>query len=266
MEYSLLFILLGFFLGAFGTLVGTGGGFILVPVLLWLYPEQSPEFITSISLAVVCVNSLSGGLAYRRMKRIDYRSGIVLALATAPGAVLGALGTAYIPRNTFDLFVGILLLVACVLLLVRPYGMRRSPDSALSTDKLHHQPLSSRQLVVGGVLSFFIGLFSSLLGISGGIFQVPMLVYGLHLPVHIAVATSEFVLALKGLAATSVHVVSGTVFAGLSQIFTLSLGVFAGAQAGAWLSSHVRGEWIMRALALSIGSIGIRFVATALAL
>lgn len=44
---------LGFVVGAFGTLIGAGGGFILVPVLLLMYPDKSPETITSISLAVV---------------------------------------------------------------------------------------------------------------------------------------------------------------------------------------------------------------------
>jgi hypothetical protein len=44
---------LGFAVGAYGTLIGAGGGFVLVPILLLLYPNESPEIITSISLAVV---------------------------------------------------------------------------------------------------------------------------------------------------------------------------------------------------------------------
>jgi len=51
---------LGLVVGAFGTMIGAGGGFILVPVLLLIYPDKSSETITSISLAVVFLNSLSG--------------------------------------------------------------------------------------------------------------------------------------------------------------------------------------------------------------
>src|SRR3989337_4462408 len=80
---------LGLIVGAFGTLIGAGGGFILVPVLLLLYPNEKTDLITGISLAVVFFNALSGSLAYSRMKRIDYKSGIIFSIATIPGARFG---------------------------------------------------------------------------------------------------------------------------------------------------------------------------------
>ena len=84
-------VAIGFGVGAFGTLIGAGGGFILTPILLLLYPHDSPQTITAISLAVVFFNALSGSTAYARQRRIDYRSGVVFAVATLPGAVGGAL-------------------------------------------------------------------------------------------------------------------------------------------------------------------------------
>src|SRR5499427_7857457 len=80
----------GVLIGAFGTLIGAGGGFVLTPMLLLVYPHESPEIITSISLAVVFFNAFSGSVAYARMQRIDYKSGVLLALATLPGPVIGA--------------------------------------------------------------------------------------------------------------------------------------------------------------------------------
>lgn len=262
----LFFVLLGLFLGAFGTLVGTGGGFILVPVLLWLYPDHPPEYITSISLAVVCVNSLSGVWAYGRMKRVDFLSGTVFAAATIPGAVLGALSTTLLPRGTFETFIGFLLIATCIMLLIRPIGKQKATGTHPANAIASHHKLAPRKLILGALFSFFMGFFSSMLGISGGIFQVPMLVYLLEFPVHIAVATSEFVLSLKGFAAASVHLFNGNLADGIWQITMLSIGVALGAQVGAWISNHVKGEWIMRVLALSIGSIGLRFLMTALAL
>jgi uncharacterized membrane protein YfcA len=103
---------LGVAIGTFGTLIGAGGGFILVPILLLVYPHEKTELITSISLAVVFFNALSGSWAYSRMKRIDYRSGIVFAIATVPGAILGAVSTAYVSRLVFDLIFGILMIAA----------------------------------------------------------------------------------------------------------------------------------------------------------
>lgn len=81
---------LGFAVGVFGTLVGAGGGFILTPVLLLLYPHSTPDLTTAISLVVVFFNASSGTVAYARQRRVDYRSGLLFAACTLPGAVLAA--------------------------------------------------------------------------------------------------------------------------------------------------------------------------------
>lgn len=80
--WELLLLPLGFVVGAYGTLVGAGGGFVLVPALLLIYPGEKRSSITSISLAVVFFNALSGSAAYARLKRIDYVTGLIFA-ATA---------------------------------------------------------------------------------------------------------------------------------------------------------------------------------------
>lgn len=265
MELYVVFIILGFFLGTFGTLVGTGGGFLLVPVLLWVYPEWSPAAITSISLAVVAVNSMSGVWAYSRLRRIHYQAGIAFAGAAVPGAMLGAFSTSYVPRGTFDFAIGMLLVVAAVLLFwVSIRRSRAVPHQERAALLSSAYQMSRHKIIIGSLLSGFIAFCSSLLGISGGIFQVPMMVFGLSMPVHIAVATSEFTLAIKGVSAASVHLMQGTLLTTLPQVLILSMGVAAGAQVGARLSSRIHGDWIMRLVALSIGFIGVGVATTAL--
>ena len=80
---SLWLILLGAVAGGLGTLIGAGGGFLLVPALIFLYPAAAPDTITSISLAVVACNAVSGSMAYARMKRIDSSSTRVPAWKTS---------------------------------------------------------------------------------------------------------------------------------------------------------------------------------------
>ena len=127
MEHYLWLVPLGFVVGCYGTLIGAGGGFLLVPVLLLYYPDESPEVITAISLAVVFFNALSGSWAYSRMKRIDYKTGLLFGVTTIPGAILGALSTTYIPRRTFDGAFGLLMIAASVFLFLYP-GRREERD------------------------------------------------------------------------------------------------------------------------------------------
>ena len=108
-EYYLLLIPLGFAVGTYGTLIGAGGGFILIPLLLFLYPTEDIRIITSISLAVIFCNAFSGTIAYGRMGRIDYKSGLLLAAATVPGAVVGVLTTDFLPRQLFNILLGVMM-------------------------------------------------------------------------------------------------------------------------------------------------------------
>src|SRR5436309_13816623 len=105
-----LLIPLGFVVGAFGTLIGAGGGFILVPALLLLYPSAKPSVITGISLAVVFFNAASGSVAYAREHRIDFRTGMAFAGAAVPGAIVGALAVGFLPCGVFDAGFGLLLI------------------------------------------------------------------------------------------------------------------------------------------------------------
>src|SRR5882762_5192916 len=107
---------LGLLVGAFGTLVGAGGGAVLVPVLLILLPQETSATITAISLATVFFNAYSGTIAYVRMGRVDFRLGTLFTLASLPGAVLGVVLVHRMPRNLFDPLFGILLLsIGCFL-------------------------------------------------------------------------------------------------------------------------------------------------------
>jgi len=265
MEQFLLLIPLGFLVGTFGTLIGAGGGFILVPILLLLYPDKNPETITSISLAVVFFNALSGSFAYARAKRIDYKSGLIFSVSTIPGSILGAFTTGFIPRNIFDGVFGVILIALSIFLMIRPNNDKNTE----SKPKINHilrsitdaEDISytySYNPVLGIVLSTFVGYISSLLGIGGGIIHVPALVQLLNFPVHIATATSHFILVFMALSGTCVHIATGTLTNGIFQTLALSIGVLFGAQLGAKLSNRFHGVWIIRSLAAALALVGVR--------
>ncbi len=258
---------IGFAVGAYGTLIGAGGGFVLMPILVILFPRESPILLASISLAVVFFNALSGSIAYARMKRIDYRAGWLFALATVPGAIAGALVTPLVSRKVFDLILGVLMACGGTFLALFPQGVA-SPAHAAVQGRVRHVVTDCEGVrheftfnpVLGTILSVFVGFISSFLGIGGGIIHVPILANVLFFPVHVATATSHFVLAIMAFAGTIVHIAEGAFSHGLRRTVALSVGVLGGAQVGALLSTRLKGVWIIRGLALALVVAGVRVV------
>src|SRR5262249_57708771 len=114
------YALLGLAVGAFGTLIGAGGGWLLAPILAFLDPHEPASSLTAISLAIVCLNAASGSIAYGRMRRIDARAALAFSAAGLPGSILGAWATRFIDRRVFDPLLGITLLVGPAALLPHP--------------------------------------------------------------------------------------------------------------------------------------------------
>jgi uncharacterized protein len=257
------FVALGVGVGTVGTLIGAGGGFLLLPVLAFLDPTESPAVLTAISLAVVFANALSGSAAYARLRRIDFRAGIVFAIAALPGAVLGAMASHHLNRRTFDPLLGSMLIVGAAIILLRS-GRHEPPPATSGTRTLIERDgtthIYSPRMVTGALLSVGVGFISSLLGIGGGILHVPAMVYLLGFPAHVATATSHFVLVIVALAGVIVHWKEGTLQPGLGRIIPLAAGVLVGAQIGAWLSTRVHGRWILRGLAIALATVGVRLL------
>jgi uncharacterized protein len=264
-------VVLGFTVGAFGTLVGAGGGFILTPVLLILYPNDSAATITAISLVVVFWNAASGSIAYGWQRRIDYSTGLVFAACTLPGAVGGAVVVEFANRRLFDALTALLLAGLSVWLMVvktperqgfgRPGRSTRYIVDRQGNDYRYEVPLAR-----GAVLSVGVGFVSSFLGIGGGVIHVPLMVGLLGLPVHVATATSHFILAIMSGSSSITHFLLGsfTNGHGLRRAASLSVGVVAGAQLGAIVSRRVRGEHIKRLLALGLFVLAVRVAVLAI--
>jgi hypothetical protein len=262
LETASLLVLLGVAVGGVGTLVGAGGGFLLTPVLLLVYPHDSPRTITAISLAAVWANSTSGTLAYARQRRIDLRSGIVFGIATLPGAVGGALLVRYVPRHLFNGLMAAALGAVAVLITIRgerPHA-RRSGAPRVVVDRTGREWRYRVPEARGIVYSVGVGFASSFLGIGGGVFHVPILVTALGFPTHIATATSHFVLSLMSGAGVITHAFEGSyrIGNGLRRSLALALGVAIGAQGGARISTRVPAVVIERLLAAGLALVAIR--------
>jgi uncharacterized membrane protein YfcA len=263
------FVVFGLVVGAYGTLVGAGGGFVVVPILLLVY-HATPQQAIGTSLAVVFFNALSGTVAYVRQRRVDYATGWRFAVATVPGSIVGSYLSSFFTSRFFNGLFGLLLLAIAVFLNLRPetgparmavlggaslpsgYARRTLVDAA---GERYDYAFDMRR---GIVLSFVVGFLSSILGIGGGIVHVPAMVVLFGFPAHIATATSHFVLAITALTGSLSHLFLGDIL--VVPALAMGVGVIAGAQVGAAISRRTKGSAIVRVLSLALVVVGLRLL------
>jgi uncharacterized membrane protein YfcA len=270
-KFFLLLPIIGFCVGGLGTLIGAGGGFLLVPILFFLYPADSPATFTFISLFVVCANAASGTVSYSRMKRIDYRSGLLFACAMIIPAVLGVYAVHFVDRRLFTLVFGSALVLAAGWLIFRPHRERSAEEVAAAPPKAgctrrkftdargieHHYEF---HMPVAVSVSSVIGSISSFLGIGGGIMHVPFMSRVLKFPVHVATATSQFLLAISSFVAVCTHFAEGGTVPALGRAIPAAVGAIVGSQIGARLSNRVSGAKILLILAFALAFVGTRMI------
>lgn len=268
-EQVLLLFLAGIGVGTYGTLVGIGGGFVVVPLLLLAFGlEPAPAAATS--LVVVTLNAISGSATLLKQRRVDVRAGLLLASASVPGALIGPRITPHIPLPVFTAIFGVLLLALSTFLLVRPERVPRGPDrrsgraggwlvlSGSFTDR--HGTTFEYSYSAPAVLAiaFGIGIIGSMFGIGGGLIAVPALIHVMAFPVHIATATSTFVLGLTSLAAVLQYTAGNHVVWPLAA--ALGAGVVIGAQFGARLSQRMKGRGVVRLLTAAMVYLAARLL------
>jgi hypothetical protein len=258
----------GLGIGCYGTLVGIGGGPLIVPVLVLSYGWPARNVVAT-ALLVVFMNALSGTLGYSYQRRVDYRGGLKFALAGLPGAVLSGLVHRYFNIRSFDTIFGVFLVGLGIVCAVgaRTVDHRHDRTEGPIGAGLRLVEFRDRFGVeyrfgvndrLGSTLNFAVGFLVGFLGIGGGVLQVPMLVYLLKYPVHVATATSHFVTMLSCLYALAPNVAFGNVRFG--EAFWMWTGVVVGAQTGAWLAARLRSQKIMYLFVALVMLFGLRLI------
>lgn len=222
LEYLWL-VPLGFAAGIIGSMIGLGGGFVIVPALT--FAGFSPTLAASDSLFAAFCNAVASTLSYARQKRIVYSLGIKLALLSIPGTILGAYISDEISASVFKILFGLVLIASSAYI----YSKRKMEPKEYN--------LSKQIMILAIGASFFAGVISSLFGIGGGTVFVPLMVVAIGLSMKLAAPTSQFILMFAAASGMIVHSLLGHpdyVQAGL-----LSIGAFAGGIVGSKISSRV---------------------------
>ena len=221
---QLWLIPLGFAAGILGSMIGLGGGIIVVPVLTFLgFP---PTAAASNSLFAALSNSIASTISYSRQKRIEYFLGLKLGLLAIPGTILGAIISTDVAPDIFKILFGFVLVASAIYIFLRKQIESR-------------EKIISKQMIIFAIgASFFAGIISSFFGIGGGIIFVPLMVVGMGMSMKKAAPTSQLILLFASLSGVIVHSVLG--HPDFLQAGFLAIGSFFGGLVGAKLSLSIK--------------------------
>jgi len=241
-------------------MTGVGGGVFFVPLLTLAY-MFAPAHAVGTSLLAIIFSGISATVGYSRHNLVFYKTGIVLAITTVPGSIVGAFLTSVLSGSVLGLTLGGFLIVVGVQMAYRSKILRRKKaeqndrkvvwvENELFADK-------SRFLTAFG-LSFFSGLLSGLLGIGGGLLLVPIMSLVLLMPIHVVVATSMFTMIFTSFSGVIQHWSLGNV----DFVFGLliAVGAVVGAQVGSWVSKRVSGEYLQAIFAFLLIVISVQMI------
>lgn len=227
--------ILGFLVGLVGAVVGVGGGFFIVPYLLFARTGVPME-ATGTSLVLVTLNAVSATIRNARQKQILWRLGSIMGIATLPGAFLGTELIRGMNVGLFQICFGILLAGSAAYALI------------ISAAKIPEDPSRMRIHMGAAVLvSLATGFVSSMFGVGGGVIHVPLMMFAFLVPGRMSTSTSQFAMLYAVVLGAAVFAFRGTVL--WDMVLLMAPGVVIGAQIGAWATSKVKGSIIRRAFA-----------------
>jgi len=221
------------------SMFGQGGGSVYSPLLIVL--GYSFLLSTSTSLVLNLITSLSAGYIFYRKKMIDYKTSLIFAPGISIGAFAGgALSKSF--NTTILLWVFVVFLLGVGARMIYSYWEKGKVEE---NSPIH---LSAAMYVPIAVFGLVVGFLAGLLGVGGGIFIVPFMVYACKFPTKIAAGSSHLIISFSALAGIIGHATSHQF--DLPLIIVTGIAVLIGGNLGARLSMKFKTKMIKAGLGL----------------
>jgi uncharacterized protein len=261
MTEGLLLLVAGAGAGLFGSLLGLGGGILIVPLLTLAF---GLPLLTAVGISLICVIVTSSAAAgvYLERRVANLRLGMTLELFTACGAMVGGLVAFLLPERLLEGLFTLLLVYVAVTMARRKDARASVPapapaeagdpapaevfeavdpatDQAYGAfiDQLSGPGYRVRRLGFGVIGSVFAGVASALLGIGGGLIKVPVLHVIMGVPLRVATATSNLMIGITASASAIIYLLRGGIDPYAAA--PTAIGVFLGASVGSRIASRI---------------------------
>ena len=256
LEYLILVLLVSVLAGLFGSLLGLGGGIIVIPVLT-IFLGVDIRLAIGASVVSVIATSSGAAAAYVRDHLSNIRVGMFLELATTTGALTGAYLAGVLEGRWLYLIFGVVLGYSALAMFRKRHdesaGVQPDPiTKRLRLASSFYDKAINQEVVyevtgarTGLALMYVAGAVSGLLGIGSGALKVPAMDLAMRLPIKVSTATSNFMIGVTAAASASVYFARGQINPLLAG--PVAVGVLLGASAGTRLLGQLRSAFIRKA-------------------
>lgn len=268
-EFLLILFFSSILAGILGSIVGVGGGVVIIPVLT-LFLGVDIHFAIGASIVAIIGTSSGAATTYVKDKLTNLRVGMFLEIATTAGAICGAAIAAYTNSVALELVFGSILLVMLVPTALKiGEDMPKSPElkglskrlgltgSYVETDGsvINYNATKPEAGLVGMAVA---GVLSGLLGIGGGAFKVLSMDLAMKLPMKVSTTTSNFMIGVTAAASAGIYFARGDVNPLI--IAPVALGILIGAMLGARLLIRSRNPTIRKAFAVVLAVAAVQMI------
>lgn len=262
----LLLLVIGLVSATFGSIVGLGGGIIIVPALMYIAPalldrDISTATAVGTSLSVLIFTALSSTLTFMKEKKVDFRSAWVYFITSGPAAMIGASLTGFFAPRPFELAFGLFMLLMAVLLILRNKLKPAAIEWRITrtfTDAQGAEHAYGYNIPAALAVGFGVGFISGLFGIGGGSLFVPVMVLLFRYPPHVATATSMFVIFLSSILGSATHGFHGEI--DLYSVIALAPGAWVGGWLGARFVRRMSSGALLWVLRLTLIALAVKMI------
>ena len=270
-----LLVSVGAAIGFLSGLLGVGGGFLMTPILMMI--GVPPTVAAASDTNAIVATSASGVAAHFRLRNVDLKMGSVCLMGGLVGSAIGVFVIKILRSlGSADVFITFMYIVVlgCVgsftvrdsLRKLKRGAMvskaRQTPGKHLILDKLPLQVRFSRSgvrhsMLVPFAMCSLVGIMTAVMGVGGGFIMVPMMVYVLRMPAHVAVGTDLFRIMFTCIGVTIMQAATDHTVDVVLAIM-IAAGSAIGAQLGARVSRLMRGEQLLIVLGVLALVVGLK--------
>jgi uncharacterized membrane protein YfcA len=264
-EILLFFISIG--AGFLGSLLGIGGGMIIVPILTLLL-HVDIRYAIAASLISIVATSSGAAASFLKDHLTNLRVAVLLEIGTVFGAMAGFLISKHIQSSALYLVFGLFLFFSAVMMLIKRGDSRSNKDhpwsKTLRLGSSHPdssgQPVhySVEQVPLGLGLMFFAGVMSALLGIGSGILKVLAMDGAMKLPMKVSSATSNFMIGVTATASAGAFFIEGNVHPQIAG--PVAVGIIGGSYIGARAMIGMHPTLIRKIFVVVLGIVSLQMI------